>query len=53
MRKRTLDYGVQEPLYKPDLELVTKYQAYSAELLRLALLVLCGYGFLLKEIPLP
>ena len=50
MAKRALDYEVPESFYKVDLELLSKYQAYSAELLRLSLLVLAGYGFLLKEV---
>jgi hypothetical protein len=53
MAKRTLEYEVAESLYKADLELLSKYQAYSEELLRLALLFLVGYGFLLKELILP
>ena len=53
MAKRTLDYEVPESFYKVDLELLSKYQTYSAELLRLSLLLLAGYGFLLKEFARP
>lgn len=53
MQRHTLDYEVEEPLYQADLEVLSKYQSYSAELLRLALFLLTGYGFLLKEIVLP
>lgn len=36
--------------YKADLEVVDRYQAFSTELLRLALLGIAGYGFLLSQI---
>ena len=41
---------VPEDEYKVDLELLDRYQAYSAELLRLSLLGIAGYGFLIKEV---
>jgi hypothetical protein len=41
---------VPEEKYKVDLELLKLYQAYSAELLRLSLLGIAGYGFLIKEV---
>lgn len=36
--------------FKAGFELTDKYQAFSAELLRLALLGIAGYGFLLSQI---
>lgn len=41
---------IDERAYHVDLELQDRYCAYSAEILRLALLGIAGYGFLLKEI---
>ena len=41
---------VDEKFYKVDLELQDRYTAYSAEILRIALLGIAGYGFLLKDI---
>lgn len=43
---------VDEQAYRVDLELQDRYTAYSAEILRLALLGIAGYGFLLKDIVL-
>jgi hypothetical protein len=53
MPKRTLDHQAEESIYKPDLKLLSKYQGNSSELLKLALIFLADYGFLLKEIALP
>ena len=41
---------VDEKVYRVDLELQDRYTAYSAEILRLALLGIAGYGFLLKDL---
>jgi hypothetical protein len=43
---------VDERSYRVDLELQDRYTAYSAELLRLALLGIAGYGFLLRDVVL-
>jgi hypothetical protein len=48
--KTRIGIRIDEKRYKPDLDLLDRYLAYSAELLRLALLGLAGYGFLLKEL---
>jgi hypothetical protein len=42
---------IEERRYKSDLELVDRYHAYAAELLRLALLGLAVFGFLLTNSP--
>jgi hypothetical protein len=42
--------SLEESSYKIDLEVVDRYQSFSAELLRLALLGIAGYGFLLSQI---
>lgn len=52
MSKQTLEYEVPEVRYKPDLELLQRYHDFSEEILRLALVLLAGYGFLLKEVAL-
>jgi len=41
---------LDENAYRVDLELQDRYSAYSAEILRIALLGIAGYGFLLKDI---
>ena len=41
---------IDERRFKPDIDLLDRYLAYSAKLLRLALLRIAGYGFLLKEV---
>jgi hypothetical protein len=45
-----IGFPVDEKAYKVDLELQDRYTAYSAEILRLALLGIAGYGFLLKDL---
>ena len=48
---RTLaDIQLVDDSFKADFEITDKYQAFSAELLRLALLGIAGYGFLLSHI---
>ena len=42
--------SIDENTYKADLAVVDRYQAFSAELLRLSLLGITGYGFLLSQI---
>jgi hypothetical protein len=52
MTKRAVEYEIDEKLYRPDLEVLGKYQEFSSEILRLALVLFAGYGFLIKEIVL-
>ena len=52
---RTLGRGLigislAEEEYKVDLEVTDRYQSFSTELLRLSLLGIAGYGFLLSEV---
>lgn len=48
---RTLaDIKLDDNVFKADFEITDKYQAFSAELLRLALLGIAGYGFLLSQL---
>jgi hypothetical protein len=42
-----------ENRYKPDLELMDRYTAFSAELVRISLLGIAGLGFYLKEFVAP
>lgn len=43
-----LDTTITEPEYKADLEVLDRYQAYSAEVARLAVLILIAFGFLMS-----
>lgn len=56
MRTLTEKYFGGMPLpkeqYEADFAVVEKYQSYSAELLRLSLLGIAGYGFLIADIAL-
>lgn len=48
---RTLaDIDVPDGAYKPDFELTDRFQGFATELLRLALLGIAGYGFLISEV---
>jgi hypothetical protein len=42
------DLQLEDNVYKPDFEITAKYQAFSNELVRLSLLGLGAYGFLIK-----
>jgi hypothetical protein len=44
--------SVDRDAYEADLAIVDRYQAFSAELLRLSLLAITGYGFLISNIDL-
>lgn len=50
--KSLIGFPVEEKAYKVDLELQDRYTTYSSEILRLDLLGIAGYGFLLKDIVL-
>ena len=50
MKKRKLNYPLPDWLQGQEIQVLTKYQDYSAELLRLALLLLAAYGFVLQEL---
>jgi hypothetical protein len=45
-----VDVELSEETFKADFDLTSFYQAFSAELLRLSLLGIAGYGFLLSEL---
>src|SRR6267142_2179558 len=42
------DLELEERVYKPDFEITARYQAFSKELVRISLLGLAVYGFLIK-----
>ena len=42
--------SLEESKYKPDFQVLDRYQKYSAELLRLSLLGIAGYGYIIKEV---
>ena len=45
----TAYWRLEEKRYKAEMELAERYQAFTAELLRLALLGIAAFGFLYKE----
>ena len=45
----TAYWPLEEKRYKTEMELADRYQAFTAELLRLALLGIAAFGFLYKE----
>ena len=48
--KTLADIQLGDDSFKADFEITDKYQSFSAELLRLSLLGIAGYGFLLSQI---
>lgn len=48
--RKLSDIELPEDSFKADFELTDRYQAFSAELVRLALLGIAGYGFLISEV---
>jgi hypothetical protein len=44
----TADLRLDEQVYKPDFEITEKFQSFSKELVRISLLGLGAYGFLIK-----
>jgi hypothetical protein len=47
-----VDVSLDESAYQADFKLTELYQAFSAELVRLALLGIAGYGFLISNLAL-
>ncbi|HEY0021764.1 MAG TPA: hypothetical protein VGB24_02610 [Longimicrobium sp.] len=47
-----VDISLSEDAFRSDFEITDKYQGFSAELVRLALLGIAGYGFLLSNLAL-
>lgn len=47
-----VDIALAEDSFRADFEITDKYQGFSAELVRLALLCIAGYGFLLANLVL-
>lgn len=48
--KSLLDVDIPESAWKADFDIVDRYQCLGNELMRIALLGLAGFGFLIKEI---
>src|SRR5687767_11949907 len=44
------DIALADDAFRADFEITDKYQAFSTELLRLSLLGIAGYGFLLSQL---
>jgi hypothetical protein len=50
--KTLADISLPDDVFKADFEITDKYQAFSGELLRLALLGIAGYGFFIGNVAL-
>jgi hypothetical protein len=50
--KTLADIALSDDVFKADFEITDKYQAFSGELLRLALLGIAGYGFFIGNVAL-
>jgi len=50
LKRRKLNFPLPDGQMGQEIQVLTKYQEYAAELLRLALLLLAGYGLVLQEI---
>jgi hypothetical protein len=44
------DVEIPDSSWKPDFDLADRYQTFANELMRIALLGIAGYGFLIKEV---
>src|SRR5579862_5471048 len=47
--KQVNDLDIPETAWKPDFDIVDRYQGFANELMRIALLGIGGYCFLIKE----
>ncbi|MEO6550720.1 MAG: hypothetical protein ABIN94_22130 [Ferruginibacter sp.] len=48
--KSLSDVEIFDSTWKPDFDIVDRYQSFANELMRIALLGIAGYGFLIKEV---
>ena len=48
--KKLNDVDIPEASWKADFDIVERYQSFSNEMMRISLLGIAGYGFLIKEI---
>jgi hypothetical protein len=44
------DVEIPDSCWKPDFDVVDRYQSFANELMRISLLGIAGYGFLIKEV---
>ncbi|HEY0059484.1 MAG TPA: hypothetical protein VGB56_10120, partial [Flavisolibacter sp.] len=47
------DIELDEKIWKPDFDIVSRYQSFETEIIRLSLLGIAGYGFLISQIKMP
>jgi hypothetical protein len=47
------DIELDEKMWKPDFDIVSRYQSFETEIIRLSLLGIAGYGFLISQIEMP
>lgn len=45
-----IDIDIPESTWKPDFDLIDRYQNFANELMRISLLGIAGYGFLISEV---
>ncbi|MFM9948404.1 MAG: hypothetical protein ACKV1O_10740 [Saprospiraceae bacterium] len=48
--RKLLDVEIPDSSWKPDFDIVDRYQSIANEMMRISLLGIAGYGFLIKEI---
>jgi hypothetical protein len=48
--KDITDIQLEDKIYKADFEIAEKYSSYSSEIIRLTLLGIAGYGFIISDI---
>jgi hypothetical protein len=48
--RKLIDVDIPEASWKSDFDIVEKYQSFANEMLRISLLGIAGYGFLIKEV---
>jgi hypothetical protein len=48
--KSLSDIELDEKIWKPDFDIVSRYQTFETEIIRLSLLGIAGYGFLISQI---
>jgi len=44
------DLELKEDLWKPDFDIISRYQHFETEIIRLSLLGVAGYGFLISQV---
>ena len=48
--KSLQDIELDEQIWKPDFDIISRYQSFETEIIRLCLLGIAGYGFIISQI---